>query len=178
MKKAALIAMGLAFVAPALAYAGDDRRAACYDKTDLAFDDCMKPATGEGAMTICYRKRDSAKADCDQANPDLQKQIDQVFHDIGACEQSNIGCDTINERIDEVNAKAKQADPSGLSGISVGWANGGKVTYHPYVAPTPPSEAEVKASADAYAAQERARKLEACNKLPTTYGVIMCRWGV
>jgi hypothetical protein len=177
MKKAVLLAACLGVVAPALAYADDDRKAACYDKTDLAFDDCMKSATGEGAMTICYRKRDTAKADCNQANPDLKTQMDQVFQDISACEQNDIGCDTINERIDEVNAKAKLADPSGSSGISVGWANG-KVTYHPYVAPTPPTEAEVKAQADAYAAQERARKLEACNKLPTTYGVIMCRWGL
>ena len=180
MRNLVLIAALAMLGAPVAAHAADEREAACTDKADLAFDDCMKSATREGAMAICYRKRDGAKADCaDTLGADLRKQIDKVFQDMGACEQNNIGCDTINERIEEVNAKAKLADPSGLSGISTAFAvDGGKVAYHPYVAPKPPTEEEARALADTYAAQDRTLKPEARNKLPTTYGVIMCRWGV
>jgi hypothetical protein len=40
------------------------------------------------------------------------------------------------------------------------------------------SDARHAAQLEASKAQERQDKLNACSKMPTTYGVIMCRWGV
>jgi hypothetical protein len=156
MKKVVLIAACLAaFTVPALA--GDDI--------------AKQMADAEAAQDACYDKADKALDLCNEKSP----------LGVGAMNICSRAHDRAKSACDEANSNSFGAAHIGTGvcddpGINSNY-NYEECEKQRAIAVTEQEKAE-KVALEASKAQEQQNRLNACNKLPTTYGVLMCRWDV
>jgi hypothetical protein len=189
MRKVVLIAALLASTPALAAFADVDLGAArkaqdaCYDKADLALDACTKKIDGlsMGAMNVCDRAHTNAKSDCDQLYDPLLSPLpahfDSSTEDVGYAPDKDGKCqagDALNT-LNRCRDGAVFAQDPCYSGPKNQF---NQASCDKQIAEKAASDARYEAQAEASKAQDRQNNLNACNKLPTTYGVMMCRWGV